>query len=121
MDTCSMMSGSRRPSSFPTRRQVLHNVLKYAVIWMRLSSIPLNDPGLHWERLSDMDADHQVDPRSVGNIRQVEQIFTAVSYMDRGQGLRFTAMCSARRVRPAHRLPPDEQPARPLSPIPHPA
>jgi integrase len=71
------------------RRQVLHNVLKYAVIWKRLSSIPLNDPGLHWERPSDMDADHQVDPRSVGNLRQVEQMLAAVSYVGRSQGLRF--------------------------------
>ncbi len=71
------------------RRQVLHNVLKYAVIWKRLGSNPLNDPELQWERPSDMETDHEVDPRSVGNPRQVEQMLAAVTYVGRRQGPRF--------------------------------
>lgn len=63
------------------RRQVLHNVLKYAVIWKRLDSNPLNDPDLHWERPSDLDTDHEVDPRVIGTPRQVEQMLAAVTYV----------------------------------------
>lgn len=73
------------------RRQVLHNVLTYGVTKKRLASVPLNDPELHWERPSDMEVDHELDPRSVGHPRQVEQVIAAVSYVGKHQGLRFIA------------------------------
>jgi integrase len=73
------------------RRQILHNVLAYAVTKKRLTSIPLGDPELRWERPSDMDMDHTLDARCVGNPRQVEQLLAAVSYVGRTQGPRFIA------------------------------
>lgn len=73
------------------RRQVLHNVLKYAVTKKRLDSIPLNNPELNWERPSDMEVDHEVDPRCVGSPKQVAQLLAFVSYVGKQQGLRFIA------------------------------
>lgn len=73
------------------RRQVFFNVLKYAVTKDRLSSNPLGDPKLDWEKPSDMDTDHEVDPRSVGSPKQVEDLLACVSYVGRGQGPRFLA------------------------------
>ncbi|MDB4873203.1 MAG: hypothetical protein JWL97_4207 [Gemmatimonadales bacterium] len=73
------------------RRQVLSNVLKYAVTKKRLVSIPLNDPELNWERPSDMELDHEVDPRCVGGPELVEQLLATVSYLGKRQGPRFVA------------------------------
>jgi hypothetical protein len=77
------------PNYLARRRQVLHNVLGYAVTKKRLVVIPLSDPDLHWERPSGAEVDHTVDPRCVGNPRQVEQLLAAVSYVGRSQGPRF--------------------------------
>lgn len=73
------------------RRQVLHNVLKYAVTRKRLDAMPLADPAFTWERPSDMEVDHTVDPRCVGSPAQIEQLLTTVSYVGRSQGPRFLA------------------------------
>jgi integrase len=93
MDCCARrLDGKPAAATYlARRRQVLHNVLKYAVTKKRLATIPLNDPELNWELPSDMEVDHEVDPRSVGHPRQVEQVLAAVSYVGRRQGLRFLA------------------------------
>jgi integrase len=93
MDACARkLDGKPAAATYlARRRQVLHNVLKYAVTKKRLTSIPLNDPELYWERPSDMEVDHKVDPRCVGNPQQVEQLLAMVSYIGRRQGPRFIA------------------------------
>ena len=73
------------------RRQVFHNVLKYAVTKGRLETVPLNDPKLNWERPSELEVDHAVDPRAIGGTADVAAMLVAVSYVGRGQGPRFVA------------------------------
>jgi hypothetical protein len=83
LDACARkLDGTQAAANYlARRRQVLHNVLKYGVTKGRLTTIPLADPNLNWERPSDMDVDHEVDPRSVGSPRQVEELLAAVSYI----------------------------------------
>lgn len=73
------------------RRQVFHNVLKYAVTKGRLETIPLSDPKLDWDRPSDMNVDHAVDPRAIGGTADVLAMLVAVSYVGLKQGPRFVA------------------------------
>jgi integrase len=85
-----MVRQRRRPISLAAVRS-LHNAVQHAVVKKRLAANPLNDPKVNWERPSDMDVDHEVDPRCVGNPKQVAQLLVFVSYVGRLQGMRFVA------------------------------
>ena len=93
LDACTLrLDGKQAAANYlARRRQVFYNVLKYAVSEERLTSNPLDDPKLNWERPSDMEVDHGVDPRSVGSTEQVTEMLAAVSYVGRHQGPRFLA------------------------------
>ncbi|MEV0408917.1 site-specific integrase [Actinoallomurus sp. NPDC050550] len=93
LDSCTLrLNGKRAAANYlARRRQVFYNVLKYAVSEERLTANPLDDPELNWERPSDMETDHEVDPRSIGSTEQVAEMLAAVSYIGRHQGPRFIA------------------------------
>ncbi|MGI5225730.1 tyrosine-type recombinase/integrase [Actinoallomurus sp. CA-142502] len=93
LDACALrLDGKQAAANYlARRRQVFYNVLKYAVSEERLTANPLDDPKLNWERPSDMEVDHEVDPRSVGSTEQVMEMLAAVSYLGRHQGPRFLA------------------------------
>jgi hypothetical protein len=65
---------------FNRRRTVPYNVLSYAVTEEHIDANPLDAPNLNWDRPSDLHSDDVVDPRAVGNNRQIESMLTAVSY-----------------------------------------
>ncbi|MFD0557127.1 hypothetical protein FB566_2383 [Stackebrandtia endophytica] len=91
------MDGKRTsPAYFHRRRTILSNSLKRAVKQKRLRQHPLQDEDLEWEGpLEVRKVDNTIDPREVGNPRQVEQMLTAVSYVGNNQGLRFVAFFGA--------------------------
>ncbi|MEV0645534.1 site-specific integrase [Phytomonospora sp. NPDC050363] len=78
-------------SYYSKRRRILYNMLAYAVARKRLATVPLDDPELNWQKPSTLEVEDAIDPRSVGNVDQVERMLTAVSYVGRSQGPRFVA------------------------------
>lgn len=79
------------PKYFTRRRRTFYNALNWAVVEEHLESNPLDSPKLKWERPSELKVNDVVDPREVGNVKQVESMLTAVSYVGRDQGRRFVA------------------------------
>ena len=79
------------PNYFARRRQVLSNLLVYAVTKGHFTQNPLTDPKLNWERPTDMKVDHAVDPREVGSPETVRRMLTAVTYVGTLQGPRLAA------------------------------
>ncbi|GIG67302.1 tyrosine-type recombinase/integrase [Phytomonospora endophytica] len=82
---------SASPAYFSKRRRILYNLFKFAVTNKHLTAVPLDDPDLKWVKPSDFEVEDAIDPRSVGNVDQVERMLTAVSYVGRTQGPRFVA------------------------------
>lgn len=79
------------PKYFAKRRRTLYNLLKWAVVEEHFDTNPLDSPKLKWEQDEALKIDDIVDPREVGNMRQVEAMLTALSYIGATQGLRFIA------------------------------
>lgn len=84
-------NGQASANYFIRRRANLFNALQWAVTKKRIAVNPLAHTELEWDRPSDLQSSDVVDPRSVGNVEQVEQMLMAVSYVGRGQGPRFVA------------------------------
>ncbi|MEV7971298.1 GNAT family N-acetyltransferase [Sphaerisporangium sp. NPDC088356] len=78
------------PEYYQRRRRVIYNALRYAVNQGRLKENPLDSEALMNE-WAQPDVDVAVDPRSVGNPRQVTEALIACSYVGRRQGPRFVA------------------------------
>jgi len=76
---------------FNRRRAILFNTLKYAVTRRRLAANPLERADLAWEKPNALQKAEEVDPRSVGNIAQVESMLTAVSYVGHWRGPHMVA------------------------------
>lgn len=79
------------PKYFAKRRRTLYNVLKWAVAEEHLDANPLESPKLKWEQDEALKISDVIDPREVGNMRQIEDMLTAVSYVGTAQGPRLVA------------------------------
>ena len=92
LDACAtQLDGSEAsPEYYRRRRRVFYNSLRYAVLEERLRANPLDDQALRSE-WRQPDVDDAVDPRAVGNPRQVAAALTMCSYVGRRQGERFVA------------------------------
>lgn len=78
------------PEYYRRRRRILYNALRYAVSQGRLRENPLDARALRSE-WAQPEVDAAVDPRAVGNPRQIAEALTACSYVGRRQGPRFVA------------------------------
>ncbi len=92
LDACAtQLDGSEAsPEYYRRRRRILYNSLRYAVLEERLRVNPLDDQVLRSE-WKQPDVDDAVDPRAVGNPRQIAAALTMCSYVGRRQGERFVA------------------------------
>ncbi|WP_206060694.1 tyrosine-type recombinase/integrase [Nonomuraea basaltis] len=92
LDACATQLDGREasPEYYRRRRRVFYNSLRYAVLEERLRANPLDDKALKsdWKQ---PDVDDAVDPRAVGNPRQIAEALTMCSYIGRRQGPRFAA------------------------------
>ncbi|GIH89897.1 tyrosine-type recombinase/integrase [Planobispora siamensis] len=78
------------PEYYRRRRRVFYNALRYAVNQGRLADNPLDAPALRME-WSQPEVDDAIDPRAVGNPRQIAEALIMCSYVGRRQGPRFVA------------------------------
>lgn len=92
LGACATLIGgtAAAPEYYRRRRRVFYNALRYAVNQGRLKENPLDSEALRSE-WAQPDVDVAVDPRSVGNPRQVAEALIACSYVGRRQGPRFVA------------------------------
>ncbi|MGW9447110.1 tyrosine-type recombinase/integrase, partial [Bacillus mobilis] len=90
--SCSrLLDGSAASADyFSRRRRSFSTCLSYAVQWQRLTENPLTKKGIpsDWKPPK---TEEEVDPRAIGNPARVRQVLTAVSYVGRRQGPRFSA------------------------------
>jgi integrase len=78
------------PEYYRRRRRVLYNSLQYAINQGRLKENPLDNRALQTE-WTQPEVDDAIDPRAVGNPRQVADALTVCSYLGLRQGPRFVA------------------------------
>ncbi|MEV0313487.1 tyrosine-type recombinase/integrase [Nonomuraea fuscirosea] len=92
LDACATQLDGKEasPEYYRRRRRIFYNSLRYAVIEERLGANPLDDKALRSD-WAQPDVDDAVDPRAVGNPRQIAAALTACSYVGRRQGRRFVA------------------------------
>ncbi|MEV4887873.1 site-specific integrase [Nonomuraea sp. NPDC055795] len=82
--------GQAAPEYHRRMRRVFYNSLRFAVARERLRDNPLDSPAVKQD-WAQPKMDLAVDPRVVGNPRQVRQTLIACSYVGRRQGGRFVA------------------------------